>query len=72
MLILIVSMLVSYSPLFQAACRGYLDTVRVLLEANANPNLRINSGATPLFAAASDGHSDVVDYSSQSKCQSKP
>lgn len=52
------------SPLYTAAMRGYVDVVKLLLEAKANPLLprRDPSGHTyvPLDVAAQSGHAGVV------------
>ena len=43
-----------------AAQKGHSDTVSILLQANANPNIQSDEGVTPLYVAAQNGHSDTV------------
>lgn len=40
-----------WPPLYRAAVQGSLQTVTLLLDKGANPNVRIDSGKTPLFGA---------------------
>ena len=48
------------TPLYIAAQNGHSDSVSILLQANANPNLQADDGVTPLCIAAANGHSDTV------------
>ena len=43
-----------------AAQNGHSDTVSILLQANANPNLQADDGVTPLYMAVQNGYSDTV------------
>ena len=50
-----------FTCLLEAAWRGHLRTVRLLLSAGANKEFSdASNGATPLFAAAKMGHIAVV------------
>lgn len=50
-------------PLMQAAGKGQLDIVKVLVDKGADVNARNNEyGLTPLIYAASKGHLDVVKF----------
>lgn len=44
-----------------AARKGYLNEAKALLTQKANPNNTTANGETPLFIAAQNGHSDMVD-----------
>eukprot|EP00966_Prymnesium_polylepis_P213353 4941299-Prymnesium_polylepis.1 len=44
-----------------AALSGKLDTVKLLLENEADPNITSANGKTPLMGAAMNGHERVVD-----------
>ena len=49
------------TPLYMASQSGYTDIVRLLIQANANPNLQLLSdGSSALHIASQRGHSDVV------------
>ena len=48
------------TPLFEAAKNGHIDTVRLLLEKGAKPNIPDEYGDSPLKAAAGKGHKEVV------------
>ena len=50
-----------HTPLYLAAMEGRTAVVEVLLQGNANPNIRANFGRMPLTLAALHGHYDVVD-----------
>ena len=53
-----------WTPLQMAACRGYLDKVKVLVEAGAdiNARLEIDAEETVLMEAAFGGNADVVRF----------
>ncbi|KAF4440801.1 ankyrin 1 [Fusarium acutatum] len=48
------------SPLYQAACHGYTNSVRVLLKHGANMEYTSLSGRKPLHKAALEGHTETV------------
>ncbi|KAF5650769.1 ankyrin 1 [Fusarium tjaetaba] len=48
------------SPLYQAACHGYTNTVRVLLQNGASMEYTSISGRNPLHKAALEGHTETV------------
>ncbi|KAL9566299.1 hypothetical protein ACKAV7_009658 [Fusarium commune] len=48
------------SPLYQAACHGYTNTVRVLLKHGASMEYKSLSGRNPLHKAALEGHTETV------------
>ncbi|KAF5572550.1 ankyrin 1, partial [Fusarium pseudocircinatum] len=48
------------SPLYQAACHGYTNTVRVLLKYGASMDYTSLSGRNPLHKAALEGHTETV------------
>ncbi|PNP79771.1 hypothetical protein FNYG_06864 [Fusarium nygamai] len=48
------------SPLYQAACHGYTNTVRALLKHGANMEYTSLSGRNPLHKAALEGHTETV------------
>ena len=48
------------TPLHSAAEEGHRDVVQLLLEMNAEIEIRDRSGNTPLHLAASEGHRDLV------------
>ena len=50
-----------WTPLMQAANKGYTPFVATLLEAGADPNIRAPDGATALFIAALHGHSQTIE-----------
>lgn len=50
----------NWTPLWLAACRGYLTISKSLLEAGADPNIQTNQGVTPLKEAAQIGASELV------------
>lgn len=50
-----------------AATFGHVDTMRILIKANANLNIANNKGHTPLWFAAQHGHSDAVQLLIKSK-----
>lgn len=50
------------TPLIEAARRGHLDTVKVLVEAGADVNLQGEAWYGPLHCAAYGGHLDTVKY----------
>ncbi|MDO5567400.1 MAG: ankyrin repeat domain-containing protein, partial [Planctomycetia bacterium] len=45
-----------------AAANGALESVRLLVEAGADPNAKDSNGETPLVIARAAGHKAVVDY----------
>ena len=48
------------SPLHEAAKAGWLDLVRMLLDAGAQASLATNNGRSPLYFAAENGHFDIA------------
>ncbi|HUF77648.1 MAG TPA: ankyrin repeat domain-containing protein, partial [Thermoanaerobaculia bacterium] len=48
------------SPLIQAADAGYLEIVRLLVEAGADVDLVVPGDENPLIRAAGSGHLEVV------------
>ncbi|RKL44914.1 hypothetical protein BFJ72_g3565 [Fusarium proliferatum] len=48
------------SPLYQAACHGHTNTLRVLLKYGANMEYTSLSGRNPLHKAALEGHTETV------------
>ena len=64
------------TPLYVASQLGYTDIVRLLIQANANPNLQLLSdGSSTLHIASQRGHADVVRVLLQANanpnCQAK-
>jgi ankyrin repeat protein len=50
------------TSLWIAARKGHLDVVRVLVDAHADVDQANHNGATPLSAAVSSNHHDVVEF----------
>jgi len=50
-----------WTALTYASGVGNVECVKMLLEANANPNIEENDGWTPIMFAAYRGHDDIVD-----------
>ncbi|XP_046848679.1 transient receptor potential cation channel subfamily A member 1-like isoform X2 [Xenia sp. Carnegie-2017] len=50
-----------YTPIHDAAYNGLLESVRILLEHGANPNVFSTSYRTPLYCAVLSQNSDVVE-----------
>ncbi|OLP72976.1 Ankyrin repeat domain-containing protein 29, partial [Symbiodinium microadriaticum] len=50
----------TFTALFAASKNGYLEVVRLLLEANADKDKAAHDGATPLYIAAEQRHWQVV------------
>ncbi len=48
------------TALYEASFLGYKNSVEILLENNANPNIQNKLGFTPLYAAAQERHGDIV------------
>ncbi|KAJ4030761.1 hypothetical protein NW758_012625 [Fusarium oxysporum] len=48
------------SPLYQAACHGYTNSVRVLLKHGASIDYKSLSGRNPLHKAALEGHTETA------------
>ncbi|MCR9235008.1 MAG: ankyrin repeat domain-containing protein [bacterium] len=51
-----------WTPLHKAARKGYLDIVKLLIQAGADVNSIDNIGSTPLDHAATFGFSDVANF----------
>jgi ankyrin repeat protein len=49
-----------YTPLIEAAFRGRIDVVRLLIEKKSGVNAHSRSGWTALMSAAWEGHTEVV------------
>jgi ankyrin repeat protein len=50
----------AFTPLMWAALNGHLDTVRVLLKANATVNMRNFAGETAVTLAMQGHHNDII------------
>ncbi|XP_046848681.1 transient receptor potential cation channel subfamily A member 1-like isoform X1 [Xenia sp. Carnegie-2017] len=50
-----------YTPIHNAALKGLLESVRILLEYNADLNVFTNTSRSPLHCAVSSQNSDVVE-----------
>ncbi|MBK8821081.1 MAG: ankyrin repeat domain-containing protein [Anaerolineales bacterium] len=48
------------APIQSAASAGHVKIVMLLLNNNANPNVRENNGLTPLHAAAQNGNAQMI------------
>ena len=48
------------SPLYIVSQNGQTDTVALLLQANADPNLKLGDGKTPLYIANRYSHTEIV------------
>jgi uncharacterized protein len=48
------------APIQSAAAAGHVKIVRMLLEHQADPNVREQGGYTPLHAAAQNGHEEMI------------
>src|SRR5438552_1772894 len=61
------------SPLYAACATGNIATIKMLLEAKADPNVPLVSGETPLMAAVDQGNLDAVrlllDYKADTNAQ---
>ena len=51
-----------WTPLFFAASNGFLDAVKLLLSAGADPRAKDNEGKTILFHAAQGSHKQTVSF----------
>ena len=51
------------TPVYDAASWGYSDIVKLLVKAQADPNIPSNDGSTPAHVAASYGYSHTVEVS---------
>lgn len=49
-----------HTPLWWTACHGNWELTKVLLDANADPNIADADGYTPLIVAAQEGHDECV------------
>ena len=58
------------TALLNGSYYGRDKAVSILLQANANPDLRTDNGTTPLFEAAQKGHSDIVSILLQANANS--
>ncbi|KAI8598822.1 hypothetical protein EDD21DRAFT_396134 [Dissophora ornata] len=50
-----------WTPLFYAAGEGYVDCVKILLEAGCSVKVLDEHGKTPIYYAASEGYADCVN-----------
>ncbi|KAK7912882.1 hypothetical protein WMY93_013093 [Mugilogobius chulae] len=50
------------TPLHDAARTGFVDTVRLLVQFQANPNIRDNKDFRPIDLAKVSGHCEVIDF----------
>jgi serine/threonine-protein phosphatase 6 regulatory ankyrin repeat subunit B len=48
------------SPLLISSLKGHSEIVRLLLENNADINIKTSEGATALMISAANGHTEVV------------
>jgi uncharacterized protein len=48
------------SPLLIASLKGHIEIVRLLLENNADVDIKTDLGATALMIAAANGHTEIV------------
>ena len=48
------------TPLWMSAVYGRAEIVRILLDADADPNLHTNHAKTPLYEATDNGYTDIV------------
>ncbi len=53
------------TPLHDAARTGFMDTVRLLIHFNADPNATDHSNSRPVDVARQTGHMDVVEFLSR-------
>ncbi|PQE16950.1 hypothetical protein CJF30_00003645 [Rutstroemia sp. NJR-2017a BBW] len=53
--------IVGQPPLFWPAAKGYVDTVKLLLQAGADYGIVDNDGNTPLSIAEENGHYEIVE-----------
>ncbi len=60
------------TPLMVAALNNNVECIRVLLEANANPNLKNSSDWTPLHVAAFKGFPEIVELLMQHGAHDSP
>jgi hypothetical protein len=51
---------VEVTTLWLAALRGYVDTLRVLVEGGADINKATNAGSTPLQIATDNQHPQII------------
>ena len=49
-------------PLMNAACKGHLKIVKLLLQKGADVNSKDGYGSSPLYLAAKGGHLEVVKF----------
>lgn len=50
------------TPLHDAARTGFMDTVRLLIRFNADPNATDHSNLRPVDVARQTGHMDVAEF----------
>jgi len=55
------------TPLFLAAAKGHLDTVRALLAGGADPSMATDNGTAPLHVASWGGDPNFRDWSDEEK-----
>ena len=52
--------LTGYTPIHEAAFKGYTEIVKILVPLTGNPNEPDEDGRTPIYLAACNGHTEIV------------